>query len=159
VAADQNIYLSGNVQYNDEPVRPGIPGGDPNSMDLLGLVAYNNITVIEASAPAQLEVDGVLVALSGSFNVDQYSKNPAPISGGGDGAVMSQFGSLINYASGCTGVVNGNGQLIDGWNQIQSYDARLATLAPPGFPPLVDSTGHAIYVKSNISECFSGVCG
>ena len=62
--------------------------------------------MIEADAPAKLEIEGVLVALKGSFNVDQYSKNPDPIGGGVDGAVMDQFGSLINYASGCTGVVN-----------------------------------------------------
>jgi len=159
VAADQNVYISGNVQYNDEPVRPGIPGGDPNSTNLVGLVANNNVTVLEASAPTKLEIDGVMAAIQGSFNVDQYAKNPDPIAGGLDGAVMSQFGSLINFASGCTGVVNGAGQLIDGWNQVQSYDVRLAKLAPPGFPPLVNAANQGVYVKTSISECFSGVCG
>jgi hypothetical protein len=153
VAADQNVYISGNVQYNNNPIT------NPSSTNMLGLVANQNITVIEADAPAQLTIDGVLVALQGSFDVDQYSVNKDPIAGGLDGAVMNQFGSLINYASGCTGVVNNNGQLVAGWNQIQSYDTRLATLAPPGFPPLVNSAGNAVYVKSNISECFSGVCG
>jgi len=153
VAADQNVYISGNVQYNTNPVT------NPSSTNMLGLVANQNITVIEADAPAQLTIDGVLVALQGSFNVDQYSKNPDPIGGGLDGAVMNQFGSLINYSSGCTGIVNNNGQLVDGWNQIQSYDTRLATLAPPAFPPLVNSAGNAVYAKSNISECFLGVCG
>jgi hypothetical protein len=153
VAADQNVYLSGNLAYNTNPLTT------PSSTDLVALVANNNITVVEATAPAQLAVDGVLVALQGSFNVDQYAKNPAPISGGLDGAVMSQFGSLINYASGCTGIVNNSGQLIDGWNQVQSYDTRLATMSPPGFPPLVNSLGQGIYVKSGIFECNSAVCG
>lgn len=153
VAADQNIYVSGNIQYNTNPVTT------PSSTDMLGLVANNNITVTEASAPAQLAVDAVLMALQGSFNVDQYSKNPDPIAGGLDGANMSQFGSLINYASGCTGVVNNSGQLVDGWNQLQSYDTRLATQAPPGFPPLVNGAGNAVYVKQYIMECNSGVCG
>ena len=153
VAADQNIYISGNVQYETNPLT------NPSSTNMLGLVASQNITVIEADAPAQLAIQAVLVALQGSFDVDQYSKNPDPVSGGLDGAVMSQFGSLVNYASGCTGVVNSSGQLIDGWNQIQSYDTRLATQAPPSFPPLVNSSGNGIYVKEKISECFSGVCG
>ena len=159
VAADQNVYISGNIQYNDEPVRAGISGGDPNSTDVLGLVAYNNITVQEATAPVQLEIDGVMMALSGSFNVDQYSVNKDPISGGLDGAIMSQFGALINYASGCTGVVNSSGNLTAGWTQIQSYDNRLKLLAPPGFPPLVDSAGNAEYVKTDFLECASGICG
>jgi hypothetical protein len=123
------------------------------------LVANNNITVIEADAPAQLEIEGVMVAITGSFDVDQYSKNPDPVSGGLDGANMDQFGSLVNYASGCTGVVNGAGQLTAGWNQVQSYDSRLATLAPPGFPPLVNSAGNGVYAKLSIGQCFSGVCG
>ncbi|MDE2027325.1 MAG: DUF4900 domain-containing protein [Candidatus Omnitrophica bacterium] len=156
VAADQNVYIAGNVQYNTNPV------SNPSSTDLLGLVAYNNVTVIESSAPAQLAVQGVMVALGGSFNVDQYSKNPDPVVVNGqtlDGANMSQFGSLVNYASGCTGIVNSKGQLVDGWNQVQSYDTRLLTLAPPGFPPLVNSAGQGVYAKLSITECYSGVCG
>ena len=153
VAADQNVYVSGDVQYNSNPT------SNSSSTDLVGLVAYNNVTVIEASAPAQLAIQAVVVALTGSFNVDQYSKNPDPINNGLDGAVMSQFGSLVNYASGCTGVVNSNGQLVDGWNQIQSYDNRLMVLAPPGFPPLVNSAGQGVYGKLSLKECFSGVCG
>jgi hypothetical protein len=153
VAADQNVYISGNVQYASNPQT------NPSSTNVLGLVANNNVTVIEADAPAQLAIQAVLVALQGSFDVDQYSKNPDPTGNGLDGAVMSQYGSLVNYASGCTGVVNNNGQLVDGWNQIQSYDSRLASLAPPGFPPLVNSLGQGVYAKLNLGECFNGTCG
>jgi len=160
VAADQNVYISGNVIYQDEPPRPGIAtGGDPNSPDMIGMVAGENVTVEEAAAPAKLEIDGVLMAIQGSFDVDNPQINPDPITGGGDGAVMSQFGSMINYASGCTGYVNGAGDLTSGWNQVQSYDTRLASLAPPGFPVLVNSLGQGVYVKQNISECFNGTCG
>jgi len=159
VAADQNIYISGNIVYQDEPPRPGIAtGGDPNSTNMIGMVAGENVTVEEAVAPAQLEIDGVLMAIQGSFDVDNPQINPDPVSGG-DAAVMSQFGSMINYASGCTGYVNGAGQLTSGWNQVQSYDTRLANLAPPGFPALVNSAGQGVYVKEGIYQCFSGTCG
>jgi hypothetical protein len=153
VAADQNVYISGNVQYNTNPQT------NSSSTDMLGLVANNNITVEEASAPAQLAIQAVLMALQGSFNVDQYSKNPDPITGGLDGANMSQFGSLINAYSGCTGVFNSSGKLVDGWNQIQSYDTRLAKTSPPGFPPLVNSSNQGVYVKEYFKECISGTCG
>ena len=36
VAADQNVYLSGNLQYNDQPVRPGISRGVHSSTSMLG---------------------------------------------------------------------------------------------------------------------------
>ena len=155
VAADQNIYLSGSVAYNDPPVRAGIPGGDPNSKDMLGLVANQNITIIEADAPTQLEVDGVLEALQGSFQVDQWWV----YRGNAQQAVMDQFGSLINYVCGATGEIDSSGNLLGGWNQIQAYDSRLATMAPPGFPPYVNNAGDAVYNKLSIAECVSGVCG
>ena len=151
VAADQNINLSGSVSYNDPPVRPGIPGGDPNSKDLLGLVANQNITVIEASAPTQLEIDAVMVALQGSFQVDQYWVYRGPASGS-NAAVMDQFGSLINFACGATGEMDMSGNLLGGWNQIQSYDSRLSTYAPPGFPPYVNNQGYAVYNKVSLAE-------
>jgi len=162
VAADQNIYLSGSVQYNDQPVRPGVPGGDPNSTDMLGLVANQNITVIEADAPTQLEIEAVMVALQGSFQVDQYGV----YRGNATTAVMDQFGSLINFECGATGEMDMSGNLLGGWNQIQSYDSRLGgtmALAPPGFPPYTNNAGNAVYSKylhpQAITECVSGVCG
>jgi hypothetical protein len=142
VAADQNIYLSGSVAYNSDPRT------NPNSTDMVGLVANQNITVIEASAPTQLEMSGVLMAMQGSFQVDQYWA----YRGDANTAVMDQFGSLINYVCGATGEMDFSGNLLGGWNQIQSYDPRLATLSPPGFPPIVDSSGNAIYNKLSISE-------
>ena len=45
VAADQNIYLSGNVAYNNDPRT------DPVSTDMVGLVANQNITVIREQCP------------------------------------------------------------------------------------------------------------
>ena len=142
VAADQNINLSGSVAYNSDPRT------NPSSTDLLGLVANQNITVIEASAPTQLEVAAVMVALQGSFQVDQwwvYRGNQST-------AVMDQFGSLINYVCGATGEMDWSGNLLGGWNQIQAYDTRLATLAPPGFPPYTNNLGDGVYTKLSITE-------
>ena len=75
VAADQNIYISGSVAYNQDP-RPTQqnPAGYPNSTDLVSLVVNQNITVIE-SAPTKLEASGVGVFMQGSFQVDQYWVN------------------------------------------------------------------------------------
>jgi Tfp pilus assembly protein PilX len=149
VAADQNINVSGSVAYNSDPRTY------PSSTDLLGLVANQNITVIEASAPTQLEMSAVMVALQGSFQVDQWWVNR----GNAQTAVMDQFGSLINYVCGATGEMDMSGNLLGGWNQIQAYDSRLATMAPPGFPPYVNNAGNGVYTKVNIMECNSGVCG
>ncbi len=143
VAADQNIYLSGSVAYNSDPRI------NPSSTDMLGLVANQTVTVIEASAPTKLELSAVLVALQGSFQVDQWWI----YRGDANTAVMDQFGSLINNYCGVTGEFDpSNGQLYGGWNQIQAYDNRLATVAPPGFPPYVNNSGNGVYTKLGISE-------
>ncbi len=149
VAADQNIYVSGSVAYNSDPRT------NPSSTDMVGLVANQNITIIEASAPTQLEMSGVLEALQGSFQVDQYWV----YRGNATTAVMDQFGSLINYVCGATGEMDMSGNLLGGWNQIQAYDNRLANTAPPGFPPYVNNSGYGVYTKQSITECNSGVCG
>ena len=138
VTADQNVYLSGSVAYNNDPRIV------PTSTDMLGLVANQNITVIEASAPTQLEVAGVLEALQGSFQVDQYWV----YRGNASTAVMDQYGSLINWTCGATGEMDLSGNLLGGWNQIQSYDSRLGTTqSPPGFPPYVNNAGDGVYTK------------
>ena len=137
VAADQNVFLSGSVAYNSDPRE------NPNSTDLVALVANQNITVIEASAPTQLEVSGVLEALQGSFQVDQYWV----YRGNASQAVMDQFGSLINFVCGATGEIDMSGNLLAGWNQIQSYDTRLTSMAPPGFPPYINNAGQGVYTK------------
>jgi len=156
VAADQNIFLSGSVAYNNDPrPTPTNPAGNPNSTDMLGLVANYNITIIEASAPTKLEVSGVLEAIQGSFQVDQYWA----YRGDSSTAVMDQYGSLINYVCGATGEMDWSGNLLGGWNQIQSYDPRLLKISPPGFPPMINSSGNPVYSKLNIQECVSGVCG
>jgi Tfp pilus assembly protein PilX len=148
VAADQNILITGSVAYNDPPPRLGVTGGDPKSNDLVGLVASQNITVVAASAPAQLELSAVLMAIQGSFQVDQWTA----YKGDANTAVMDQFGSLVNYVDGATGAMDLNGNLEGGWNQIQSYDPRLLTMAPPGFPPLINSSGNAEFNKLSITE-------
>ena len=142
VAADQNINISGNVAYNSDPRT------NPASTDLLGLVANKNITVIQSSSPAKLELAAVMVALQGSFQVDQWWV----YKGNATQAVMDQFGSLINYVCGATGEMNMQGTLLGGYNQVQAYDNRLATLAPPGFPPYTNNSGNGVYTKLSISE-------
>lgn len=146
VAADQNIYVSGNISYNDPPTRFGIAGGDPNSTDLVGLVASQNIT-INTTAPKSLELDGVLVAIQGSVQ----AANANIIEGD-----MDQFGSLINNVLGILGYFDpSTGLLTGGWNQLQSYDFRLLNIAPPGFPSaytVKNGQQIQVYTKQSLKE-------
>ncbi|MBF0618700.1 MAG: hypothetical protein HQL19_00875 [Candidatus Omnitrophica bacterium] len=139
VASEGDIYVSGNLMYDKDPRT------DPTSTDLLGLVAKNNVTVTAQSAPTNLELDAVIVAINGAFQVDQWWL-------GGKGN-MVQYGSLINNYCGPTGIFDpSSGTLYGGYNQLQYYDSRLKTIIPPGFPVAVNSNGKILYVKTSFQE-------
>ena len=142
VGCDNTIYIPNNIIYNSnsDPLNP-----NPASTDILALVAKNNIVVKAASAPTNLEIEAVLVAINGSFEVDNWW-----VSGKGN---MVQFGSLVNNVCGPTGVFDpGTGTLYGGYNQMQYYDTRLKDLIPPCFPPAQDSTGRIAYSKISFKE-------
>ena len=111
--------------------------------DLLGLVAKNNV-VINYQAPGKIEIDAYLVALLGAFQASGYW-----VEYKGD---MIQFGGLANQVCGPTGVMDLNGNVIAGYNQLQYYDTRLEHMVPPWFPAVKDTAGRMTYVKVKLSE-------
>ena len=142
VGSDDTIYISNNIIYNSDPdpTHPNI-----SSTDIVALVAQNNIVVQAARAPANVEIEAVMVAINGSFQVDNWW---APGKGN-----MLQYGSLVNNICGPTGVFDpGTGTLYGGYNQLQYYDPKLKTLIPPWFPPAKDSSGRIAYSKMNFKE-------
>jgi|GEM_PF-929325 len=150
LASAHQMYISGNLMYNTDPVNMSNPknpiiNNSSSSTDLLGLVSQNDITVLANSAPSNIELDAVLVALNGAFQVDQWW-----LQGKGN---MIQFGSLVNNYCGPTGEFDpGTGTLYGGYNQLQYYDTRLQTKIPPGFPKVQDSTGRTVYIKVSFHE-------
>ncbi len=138
VGTNRTIYINGHLAYNTDPRIT------PSSTDVLGLVANNDITVT-TTAPNNLEIDAVLMALTGSFQVDRFWEN---IRGN-----MVQYGGLINNVSGPTGVFDpASATLFGGYNQLQFYDNRLQGLVPPGFIPATDNNGMTILGKVSIKE-------
>jgi Tfp pilus assembly protein PilX len=142
VGSDHNVYISDNIIYNTDP-DPTHP--NPSSTDIVALVAQNDIVVIAASAPTNVEIEAVMVAINGSFQVDNWW---APGKGN-----MLQYGSLINNICGPTGVFDpGSGTLYGGYNQLQYFDPKLKTIIPPCFPPSLDANGRISYSKINFKE-------
>jgi len=146
VAADQDIYIDNNIKYNDPPVRPGISGGNPNSTDLAGLVASNNI-IVDITAPYNLELDGAMVAIQGSVTSQDSNYDPSFVQGN-----LCEFGSLVNNVLGILGWFDpGSGKVLSGWNQLLYYDSRLLSAKPPGFPPALNKWGQ-LYTKTSFQE-------
>ncbi len=138
VGSSNSIFINNHLTYKIDPRIT------PTSTDLISLVASQNITVTTA-APNNLAISAVMVAINGSFQVDQFWL--------GIRGNMVQYGSLINNVSGPTGVFDpATGILSGGYNQLQFYDERLKTLIPPWFPPSVDANGRAEYIKVSLKE-------
>ncbi len=138
IATNQNVWINGNVRYNTDPRTT------PTSNDLLGLVANTNVTVTQ-SAPNDLEIDAYVVALNGAFQLENFST-------GGFQGDMVQFGGLMNQYCGPTGVMNAQGVIIDGYNQLQYYDTRLQNTAPPFFKAAKDAANRILYSKIDLKE-------
>ena len=140
IGSDNNLWIGGSLLYHDKT--------DPDATvytgsDLLGLVAKNNV-VINYQAPGKIEIDAYLVALLGAFQASGYW-----VEYKGD---MIQFGGLANQVCGPTGVMDLNGNVIAGYNQLQYYDTRLEHMVPPWFPAVKDTAGRMTYVKVKLSE-------
>jgi hypothetical protein len=138
IATNQNIWISGNVRYNTDPMTT------PSSTDLLGLVANSAVTV-KQTAPSNLRIDGYIVALTDAFQLENFSV-------GGFKGNMIQFGGLMNKYCGPTGVMDWNGNIIDGYNQLQYYDTRFKNTAPPFFTAAKDATNRIVYSKVDLKE-------
>ncbi|MDP2929772.1 MAG: hypothetical protein Q8O01_06925, partial [Candidatus Omnitrophota bacterium] len=126
--------------YHDkaDPDRTIYAGGD-----LLGLVARNNVVILFQAA-GDIEIDAYIVALLGSFQANGYW---IELKGN-----MIQFGGLANQICGPTGVMDGSGNIIAGYNQLQYYDTRLEHMVPPWFPAVRDTANRITYVKVKLSE-------
>jgi len=138
IGCNTDIFISGNILYNTDPRKY------PTSTDMLGLVARNNVTVTD-SGPFNIEIDACIVALTGSFQLQNFQYFLK-----GD---MVTFGGLLNNLSGPTGMFDPRiGKMIAGYNQIQVYDDRFNNLVPPSFTPVRDANGRINYFKISLTE-------
>lgn len=132
VNSGKDITITNNLVYR---TRPNKLQPDSNSANLaagtLGLVARN--VTIASTAPANLEINAVLMAGSsstsaGSFSVANYStKTPT--------GTLRVLGGIIQKARGPVGTFNSStGVTSTGYAKDYSYDPRLAQNPPPFYP-------------------------
>ena len=133
LAVPGDIYVTNNLVYKTDPRT------DSSSNDLLGLVAKNNV-YIDPSAPAKVEVDAYIIAITGSFEVEDY--------GGALKDTLSLYGGVTQTTRGIVGTfdpVSGDRQ--SGYIKDYNYDPRLRWIAPQFFPVAKDANGRLLYAK------------
>ncbi len=116
-----NIWIDDDLVYSDNPLT------NPNSNDLLGLVATNNIYVTD-NAPNQTDVNlqACVMAVNGSFKAQNYGSRP--LSGH-----LNVTGSIVQKLRGAVGTFSG-GIIQTGFQKRYRFDSRLSTISPPNYP-------------------------
>ncbi len=116
-----NVYIDDNVVYNSDPRT------NPNSTDLLGIVAKNNVLITD-NVPNHNDViiDGAIYAESGGFGAQNYSTRP--ISG-----TIYLLGGITQNSRAAVGTFNSYG-IVSGFYKNYRYDNRLMLSSPPYFP-------------------------
>ncbi|MCZ6820727.1 MAG: hypothetical protein O7G31_14745 [Calditrichaeota bacterium] len=125
ILSDRDIYIEDDIVYANDP------RSDPASGDMLGLVAKNNVIVVDNLAnQTDVEIHGAIVALNQSFMVENYSA-------GGPRGTLTTFGSVVQdlAAPYGTGTMSGEVWVItNGYQEKSIYDGRFLNIGPPVFP-------------------------
>ena len=120
------VYLDGDVYYHDNPQT------NPNSTDMLGIVALRDVVITDNSTNNNdITIQAAIYCETGSFTADNYQNR------GVDGDI-NLYGGITQYTRGPVGVFKtdwwGNSYIVDGFSKRYKYDGRLMTSSPPMFP-------------------------
>jgi hypothetical protein len=125
IYSEKNIYIDDDLVYADNPMI------NPNSDDLLGLVAKNDVLITENYANNHdLNLQACIFAIDGNYGAENYASRP--VSG-----VLRFAGSIAQKHRGPVGTFNsGSGGIKTGFSKRYYYDKRLETMAPRNFPSI-----------------------
>jgi len=120
VGANGNIYLDDDIVYSDDPRI------NPNSTDLLGIVAKNNVQIAENVAnSSDINIHASIYSEYGGFGAGWPSFTQP-------NGHINLYGGIQNKARVQIGVIHGSD--IWGFNRRYKYDTRLMLISPPGYP-------------------------
>jgi len=109
------------------------PRVDPESMDILGVIAEKNILLDGSPHGPNADVAdetimGCFMALEWSFTAENYAS-------GTPRGTLVLYGGMIQRRRGPIGTFSGSsGQPLTGWTKDYTFDSRLIDYPPPAFP-------------------------
>jgi hypothetical protein len=121
VASDGDIYLDGDIVYNTDPLK------DPNSTDLLGIVAQNNVWITDNKANNNgINIDAAIYTQTGGFGAQDYNTRP-------NSGSINLLGGITQNVRQAVGTFSAFG-ISTGFSKRYRYDNRLMLSSPPSFP-------------------------
>jgi hypothetical protein len=120
-AGKGDIYIDDDITYNTNPLT------NPNSTDILGLVAQSDVIITQNAANNNnVNIHASIFCETGSFTAQNY--NTRPVSG-----AINLLGGIIQYTRGPVGTFSGS-TINSGFSKSYKYDDRLLLTSPPAFP-------------------------
>lgn len=120
-----NVYLDDDVFYNQDPRIY------PNSTDMMGIVAKNDIIITDNTPNnSNIIVQASIYSESGSFQAENYQNRPVA-------GAIHLLGGVIQNARGPVGVfktIGGTSVIVNGFSKRYRYDDRFMVASPPFFP-------------------------
>jgi hypothetical protein len=114
------VYITGDLTYSNDPTT------DPSSIDMLGVVSYNEIQIADNGA-SLFRVMGSLFSYAAGVTVEHYNtRNPGTFYTLGGWIVENVYPTSNGIALGTAGS--------KGYKCNVYYDERFRTTAPPYFP-------------------------
>ena len=114
----------GNVWIDNDVVAANNPVGNPNSTDMLGIVAERDAYI--SPGLGDLTIQATVYCQTGEFTLQSYWT-------GGPQGRLNLYGGVIQNTRGAVGTYSG-GVITNGYLKSYRFDQRFGTVSPPYFP-------------------------
>ena len=127
---DITIYTQSNIWIDDDLVYADNPQTNPNSDDLLGLVAKDYVYVTDNAANnSNVNIQAAMMSIERSFKAENYNSRPV-------GGFINLTGSVCQYHRGPVGTFSWGHGIMSGFNKRYMFDPRFSFASPKNFPYL-----------------------
>lgn len=131
IAASGTGGNKGKIFLEDNIVCYNNPQTNPNSTDMLGIVAERDVVISDNTANrSDIIIQAAIYAQRGSFTAENY--NTRPPSG-----FIYLYGGITQYTRGPVGEFHQSGgqiYIVNGFSKKYRYDGRFMLSSPPAFP-------------------------
>jgi hypothetical protein len=117
-----SVFLDNDIVYNTNPLT------NPNSTDMLGIVAQQNVWVTDNTANNTngINIHASIYCQSGSFGAQNYDSRPVA-------GFINLLGGITQATRGAVGTLQ-SGVINHGFSKKYRYDDRLLISYPPAYP-------------------------
>lgn len=121
--SEDDIWIDDNLVYADDP------NTNPNSDDILGLIAGDDVIVTDNGPNNNDEtIQACLMTVNGSFKAQNYSGRPVA-------GILRITGSIVQDRRGAIGTFSRwSNSITHGYSKRYRFDPRLQSISPPYYP-------------------------